>query len=129
MDYQIGDFLIRIKNASLAKRRSAEVTFSKVNKAIGKILVKEGFLRDMKDETKDGKKILVAQIMYEKRIPVFNDVLLISKPSLRVYSKAKNIQRRRLGLGVSVVSTSQGIMTEQEARKKGVGGELLFRVW
>lgn len=129
MNYQVADFVIRLKNACLAKRRKVEILYSKMNKAIGKLLVRENFLEDIKEEVKDGKKILIAKIRYEKRMLVFSDVLTVSKPSLRVYTKAKTIAKIQGGLGISVISTSQGIMTGQEARKKGLGGEVLFKIW
>lgn len=126
MSYQIGDFIIRIKNASLAKRRSVVLKYSKVNKVLADILVEERFLNSVKEEEKDGIKTLVASIRYQKRKPVLTDVLLVSKPSLRVHKKNKTVEKR--GLGILVISTSQGIMTSKNAKKKGIGGELLFRV-
>ena len=130
MNYQTGDFLIRIKNACLAKRRTVSAPYSRVKKAIAEILVKEHFLRDVKEETEDGKKTLVATITYEKRKPFFTDVLLVSKPSLRIYEKSKHMQKiPKRGTGIEIISTSQGIMTGQEAKKKKIGGELLFKVW
>lgn len=129
MNYKVSDFIIRIKNATLAKRRRVELPYSKLNKEIGKILVKEHFLRDIKEEVVDNLKVLIGEIRYEKRVPVLNDVAVISKPSLRVYSKSKSIPRTQGGFGVSILSTNQGVMTEREAKKKGVGGELLFKIW
>lgn len=129
MNYQVSDLLIRIKNACLAKRKKTTLPYSRINKSIGKLLVKENFLEDLKEEIKDGKKVLVAQIRYERRSPVLNDVLIISKPSLRVYVSTKNISKTQRGLGVSVLSTNKGIMTGREAKKIGVGGELLFKIW
>lgn len=128
MNYQVADFIIRIKNACLAGRKKVLFPYSKMAKSIGKLLVEEHFLQDLKEEIKDGKKFLVAEIRYEKRVPVLNDVLIISKPSLRIYKRAKNITRS-MGSEVSILSTNKGIMTEEEARKKGVGGEILFKIW
>ncbi len=130
MNYQTGDFLIRIKNACLAKRRTVVAPYSRVKKAIADILVKEHFLKDIKEEVTDGKKMLVATITYEKRKPFFTDVLLVSKPSLRVYEKSKHIQKTpKRGTGIEIISTNQGIMTGIEAKKKKIGGELLFKIW
>lgn len=130
MNYQVADTVIRIKNAALAKRRKTFLPYSKMNKAIARILVKEQFLSGITEEEQDGRKVLVAAIAYDKRVPMFTDVTIVSKPSLRVYTKAKSMNRRpKKGLGVIVVSTSQGIMTEQEAAKKEIGGEMLFKIW
>lgn len=130
MNYQIADCIIRIKNAALSKRRKTFLPYSKMNKQIARILVKEQFLSGITQEEKDGRKVLVAAIAYDKKVPMLTDVAILSKPSLRVYSKAKNLSKRtRKGLGVIVVSTSQGVMTEAEAVKKEIGGELLFKIW
>lgn len=133
MNYKVSDLIIRIKNASLAKRKTVVVPYSKIAKEISSVLLKENFLQDVKEdmgEKKDKKKVLVLRMHYEKRRPVFTDVLIVSKPSLRVYEKAKNISRReRKGKHLTILSTSKGILTGEEAQKKGVGGELLFEIW
>src|SRR5258708_1864822 len=95
MNYIVSDFIIRIKNAAMAKRRKLSLPYSKMNKAIGNTLVKEGFLKDIKEEEVDGKKELIATVAYEKRIPIVTDVKIISKPSLRVYVKGGNSLNRK----------------------------------
>lgn len=128
--YLVADFIIRLKNAALARRREVLLPYSKLNKAIGGVLVKQRLLGSIKEESVDGKKHLVAVIMYEKRLAAFNDVTIISKPSLRVYAPASDkVGLIGRGLGTMVVSTSQGVMTGKEAVKKGVGGEVLFKIW
>ena len=130
MNYQVGDFIIRLKNAALARRRTTLVSFSKNNKAIADIMIKEGFLSSIKEDTQEGKKVFVIGLAYENRTPVISDVLLFSKPSLRVYQKAKNIKKlQKRGFDLEIISTSLGIMSVKEAKKKGIGGELLFKVW
>lgn len=130
MNYLVSDFIVRIKNSALSKRKEVVLPFSNINKEIGKVLVKEGFLESIKEEQNDGKKELLAIIKYEKRIPVLTDVLVISKPSLRVYSTVKKISEiEKRGRRKIIVSTNQGIMTSFEARKKGLGGEILFAIW
>lgn len=122
--------IIRIKNAAMARRRSVELPYSKLCLAIAKTLVKEKYLVDVKEHADGGKKTLVATIAYEKRAPLFTDVVIMSKPSLRVYGRAtKKQELQGRGLGTTIVTTSQGVMTGREAVKKGVGGELLFRIW
>lgn len=130
MNYLIADFIIRIKNSALSKRKEVLLPFSNINKEIGKVLVKEGFLESIKEQNEKGKKSLTAIIRYESRIPVLTDVDVISKPSLRVYLPAKRIlEIGRRGRKRVVVSTSQGVMTAMDANKKGLGGEILFSIW
>ena len=130
MNNQVSDFIIRLKNACLAKRREIVMPYSNINRAIGKLLVKKHFLTDLKEEVFEGKKVLVAVIKYERREPVITDVSIVSKPSLRIYTKLKTFgKNKNKTLGVSVLSTNKGIITEEEAKEKGVGGELLFRIW
>lgn len=129
MNYQVADFVIRLKNAALAKRRKVLIPNSRMNKSLGRILVKENFLKEIKEEVKEGKKALVAELRFEKRIPVFTDVLIVSKPSLRIYTRAKNISKIKKGGGLAILSTSKGTMTDVEAKKKGLGGEVLFKIW
>ncbi len=129
MTYQIGDFIIRLKNACMARRKSVIFSYSKINKAIGDILVKERFLESITEEIEDGKKTLVGNIRYEKRKPALIDVVIVSKPSLRIYTSAKNVGKKNKGFGIDVLSTSVGILTGKEAKKKQVGGELLFTIW
>ncbi len=130
MNYLIADSVIRIKNSALSKRKEVVLPFSSINKNVAKVLVKEGFLESVKEESKEGKKQLVAVIRYQKRIPVLTDVVIISKPSLRVYAPAKKIlEIGKRGRRKVVVSTSQGVMTAMDAKKKGLGGEVLFAIW
>ncbi|MFH1832652.1 MAG: 30S ribosomal protein S8 [Candidatus Levyibacteriota bacterium] len=129
MNYLVSDLVIRLKNACMAKRKQVEFAYSKMGKEIAKVLVKENYLEDLKEETTNGKKILVGKIRYEKRVPVFSDCEVVSKPSLRIYIGAKNLTKIQGGLGISVVSTNQGIMAGYQARKKGLGGEILFKIW
>lgn len=121
--------MIRIKNAATARRRSVLLPYSRINREIGTILVREGFLAEVKEENVEGKGMLKAIIRYEKRSPVFSDVRIVSKPSLRIYIKAGTITHaERKGLQTTIVSTSKGVMTGKEAQRKGVGGELLFEI-
>lgn len=130
MNYLVADFMIRIKNSAASKRKEVVLPFSNINKEIGKVLVKEGFLENISQENEKGKKMLKATIRYEKRIPVFTDVIVISKPSLRIYEPAKRLNEiKKRGRRTVILSTSKGVMTAEEAQKKGVGGEILFAVW
>lgn len=130
MNYTIGDFIIRIKNAVMAHRKKVTLPYAKITKDIAGVLVKEKFLTSVKEEEHEGKKVLVAEITYDRRVPMFTDVKIISRPSLRVYAKASETEKLRgRGLGRTIVSTSAGVMTGDDAVKKGVGGLLLFTIW
>lgn len=130
MSYNIGDFAIQLKNAAMAKRKQVSTQYSNIRHAIAQLLKQKGFLSQVKEEAVDGKRMLTVRLHYEQRSPVITDVNIISKPSLRVYVDAKDIEKKyRRGLGITVVSTNEGVMTSSEASKKGVGGEILFRIW
>ncbi len=124
------DLIIRIKNATLANRKEAEVPYSNMNKRILDLLSKEGFIGTIKTEGKDPKKVIKVGIKYERRLPLLNGVNILSKPSLRIYKDSKGIEKiERRGKHKVFVSTNQGIMTGSEAKKKGIGGEVLFEIW
>lgn len=130
MNHSVSDFIIRIKNSAMAKRKEVVLPFSNINREIGKVLVKEGFLGSIKEENDKGRKSLRATIKYERRLPVLTDLEIISKPSLRIYEpkhRLGNIQRK--GKKIIIISTSQGVMTGTDAQKKGIGGEILFTIW
>ena len=130
MIYRISDLIIRIKNATRAKRKEVVLDDLKINKAICKVLVKEGFLEGFENGIRNGRKVLVVKIKYEKRNAVLTDVLVVSKPSLRRYATAADIPEiQRRGRHTIILSTNKGIMTGREALKKNMGGEILFRIW
>jgi len=130
MNYLVSDFVSGIKNAVNAKRRETVLPFSKLNIEIGKVLIKEEFLEEVKEESLDNKKMIRVKIKYDKRTPRFMDAILVSKPSLRNYISAKNIHNvEKRGRKTLVISTSQGVITGKEAIKKGIGGEVLFAIW
>lgn len=130
MNYSVADFIIRLKNASLARRSEVVIPFSKINKGIGKVLVTEKFIKSIVQEERDGKKVLLVNLRYERRHPVLTNVQIVSKPSLRVYISKSEIPKKALKRrGTLILSTSHGIMSGKEAVSKGVGGEFLFEVW
>ncbi len=125
----IADFIIRIKNAFLAKRHEVLVPYSKMKHSLAEILIKEGYLDSVAiDETGPFKQI-VLQLKYVKDLPSVTDVKRLSKPGRRLYSTAADIPRALGGYGITIVSTSRGIMTDKQAKKQNVGGELLCQVW
>lgn len=125
----IADMLIRIKNAYLANNREVELPWSKIKEEIAKVLTSEEFLAGFKTSEKEGKKALVLRLKYDKGGVRFENVKRISKPGKRVYKKAAAIRSVLGGYGVSILSTTKGIMTGKEARKQGLGGEVLAEVW
>ncbi len=127
--YHVGDFILRIKNAYLARKKQVIMPFSKINQAVAKSLVKAGFISSVKEEEKESIKVIVCDLRYYNRRPVLHDVRLISKPSLRVYIDKEGLMRDKDKALTSILSTSFGVMTGKEAVKKGVGGELLFKIW
>lgn len=129
MNYTIGDFVIQLKNAAMTRKKEVVTPFANIKEAIGKVLVKEGFLASVKTETIEGRKMLVAELRYARRRPTLTDVKLISKPSLRVYVESTEIASKQGRAETAILSTNVGILTGREAIKKNVGGELLFKVW
>lgn len=125
----VGDLLIRIKNAYLAGRASLAVPYSRLKEKIVKILVSEGFVEKVRVLKKKGKKTLEIDLLYKGKKPALEDLRVISKPSLRIYVKKVKIKKVLAGTGISIISTSQGLMTGKKAREKGLGGEALCEVW
>ncbi len=127
---KVHDLIIRVKNAARAKRKEVVLPFSNLGKEIGKVLLKEGFLEEVKEETNDNKKFLRMKVAYDRRIPKFIDAVLISRPTLKNYISVKEIYDfERRGKRTLILSTSKGVMTGKEASKKGLGGEALFAIW
>lgn len=131
MNDPIADFLIRIKNAGAAGRASVTMPFSKIKFAIAKLLLDKGFVSNVSKKSKgDIHKFLNVSIAYEKDgSPKIRDVKRISKPSRRLYEKAKNIKKFKGGFGMYVFSTPKGIMADSDAKKEKLGGEILFSIW
>jgi len=126
----IADLIVRIKNAIMVSYDKVEVPSSKIKINIVKILKFEGYIRNYKI-IKDSKQgIIVIYLKYnEDKSSVIKDLKRISKPSCRVYSRHKKIPRVLNGLGINIVSTSKGVLTDREARKIGIGGEIICSVW
>jgi len=127
----IADMLTRIRNANLAKHQIVQIPATKVTKNIAQVLFNEGLIESF-EELKNGlKSSLLVSLKYKgkERKPSIEKIQRISKPGLRVYSSAKKMPRILGGFGTAIVSTSRGLMTDQQARKEGVGGELLCYIW
>lgn len=126
----IGDMLTRIRNASLAKAEVVEMPFSALKGAMARILKREGFIQDFTSEGGSTKKVLRVYMKYgANREPVIRGLRRISKPGLRRYIASRDMRSVMSGTGMAIVSTSRGILTDQEVRKYRVGGEWLCTVW
>ena len=126
----IADFLTRIRNANLARHEVVEAPASKIKKSIAEILKAEGFIRDFEyiDDNKQG--VIRVFLKYgEDRNRVITGIQRISKPGLRKYAKAEELPKVLNGLGIAIISTSAGVITDKEARSKQVGGEVIAYVW
>ncbi|AFJ90814.1 30S ribosomal protein S8 [Blattabacterium sp. (Blaberus giganteus)] len=126
----IADFLTRIRNSSLAKHKILEIPSSKIKKEIIRVLLENGYISDYKIEVEKSKKIIkIALKYYKEKTSVIKKIIRISKPGLRKYCKYKNIPRVLNGLGIAIISTSNGIITDKQAIKQKIGGEILCYVY
>lgn len=126
----IADMLTRIRNGNHAKHETVDIPASNIKKQLAKILVEEGYIKgfDVIDDKKQG--IIRVELKYtENKDRVITGIKRISKPGLRVYVKKEEIPRVLGGLGIALISTSKGIVTDRNARKQGVGGEVICYVW
>ncbi|MGL5440287.1 MAG: 30S ribosomal protein S8 [Filifactoraceae bacterium] len=126
----IADMLTRVRNANTVKHETVDIPASNIKKEIARILLEEGFIKGY-DVTEDGKQGLIRlQLKYGKDGErVISGIKRISKPGMRVYADTDNIPKVLNGLGISVISTSKGILTDKQARELNVGGEVLCYVW
>jgi len=128
----IADMLARIRNAAMARHEVARIPASKIKKSIAELLAQEGFLSSVSEEEwgPAKRKTIMVTLKYSgDRTSAFTGIRRVSKPGRRVYVGHNKIPRVLNGLGVSIISTSQGLMTDKEARTKKVGGELICEVW
>lgn len=126
----IADLLTRIRNAISAKHTTVEVPASNMKKAIVQILFDEGYISkfDVTEDGKQGKINIVLKYTDDKKSAI-TGLKRVSKPGLRIYSDVENMPKVIKGLGIAIISTSQGVMTDREARKKNIGGEVLAFIW
>ena len=126
----IADMLTRIRNANDAKHATVDIPASKMKKAIAEILVKEGYVKSY-ETIEDGKQgVIRITLKYQgNKQKVLRGIRRVSKPGLRIYASCEEMPRVMNGLGIAIVSTSKGIMTDKQARKENVGGEVLAFVW
>jgi small subunit ribosomal protein S8 len=127
----ISDMLTRIRNATMVKHQIVQIPATKMSLAIASILKEEGFIEDFESYTENKFKYLLISLKYigKSRKPVISKIKRISKPGLRIYSNSKELPRVLDNLGIAIVSTSKGVMTNLKARDLGIGGEVLCYIW
>lgn len=127
----ISDMLTRIRNAHMVKHQIVQIPTTKMSVSITEILKEEGFIEDFENYIEDERKYLLISLKYigQTRNPVISKIERISKPGLRVYSNSKKLPRVLDNLGIAIISTSKGVMTNLKAKELGIGGEVLCYIW
>lgn len=127
----IADMLTRIRNANMVKHQIVQIPVTKMSIAIATILKQEGFIEDFNKYQEGNKYYLLLSLRYigKARKPVISKIKRISKPGLRVYSKSNNLPKVLDNLGIAILSTSRGVMTNLKAKELGIGGEVLCYIW
>ena len=126
----IADLLTRIRNASQAKHATVDIPASNIKKAIAQILVDEGYVTSYKVTEDDKQGVITITLKYTDNMqPVITGLRRISKPGLRIYTSCEDMPKVLKGIGTAIVSTPKGVMTDKQARKENVGGEVLAFVW
>ncbi len=127
----ISDMLTRIRNANMVKHQIVQIPCTKMSLAITEILKEEGFIEDFENYSENEKKYLLISLKYtgKSRKPVICKIERISKPGLRVYTNSKKLPRVLDDLGIAIISTSKGVMTNLKAKELGIGGEVLCSIW
>jgi small subunit ribosomal protein S8 len=128
MSDPIADMLTRIRNAQSARKAEVSIPASKTKMAIANLLKEEGYIDEVKSAEQDGKPVLNIKLRYYEGKPVIDSVKRVSRPGLRIYKGADELPKVQSGLGVAVISTSKGIMTDRAARQAGIGGEVVCYV-
>ena len=125
----IGDMIARVKNAQARKNKKVELPSSKFKSKIADILKNEGFIKDFKVSTEEKKNILSLELKYHSGNPVISNFERVSKPGRRIFSSADSLPKINNGLGIAILSTPKGVMTDIDARKQKVGGEIVCKVF
>ena len=125
----IGDMIARIKNASLRNYKKVQIPSSKFKMKIADVLKNEGYIINYAVENENGKENLLIDLKYNSGNPVINSIQRISKPGRRIFSSAESLPKVSNGLGIAIISTPKGVMTDQDARKNQVGGEIICKVF
>lgn len=124
----IADMFTQIRNAQAIQKEMVEVPFSQIKLDIGKILEKEGFIKAIELHGRRVRKTVEIALKYTDKIPAISEIVRVSKPGQRIYSSATRLKKVKGGMGIAVLSTSKGIMTDKEARKLNIGGEIIGEI-
>lgn len=128
--YTIGDMIVRIRNGGLHKKEKVDIPSSKIKQEIARLLKEEGYITNYKVISDRKQGVLRIYLKYSAdKTPVINEMKLVSKPGLRIYSGVRDIPQIMRGMGTVIVTTSRGLMTDRECRQQGMGGEVLFYIW
>ena len=125
----IGDMIARVKNAQARNHKNVELPASNFKTKIAGILKNEGFIKDYKVNSLDGKSLLSLELKYHSGNPVISAFERVSKPGRRIFSSADSLPKINNGLGIAIISTPKGVMTDVDARKQRVGGEIICKVF
>ena len=127
----IADMLTRIRNSCMAQHSTTQIPATKMTRNIARVLKEEGFVGEVEETGEGIRQFLVISLKYKgkNRQPIIRHIQRISKPGLRVYKNRKELPKVLGGIGIAIISTSSGIMTDREARRRGIGGEVLCYVW
>lgn len=125
----IADMIIRIKNALLARHSEVSIPHSKIKQAIASILEAEGYVAGVEVKQDSAQPQIVLKLKYTGKVPAITDVRRLSTPGRRLYASSRTIPRALGGYGITIVSTSAGVMTDKQARQKNAGGELICQIW
>ena len=129
MSDPIGDMLARIKNSQMRIQKQVNMPSSKFKTKIAEVLKEEGFIIDFKEEENENKVILTIMLKYNSGNPVINTIERVSKPGRRIFSSAESLPKINNGLGIAIISTPKGVMTDVNARKQKIGGEIICKVF
>lgn len=125
----IADMLTRIRNALMVRHESVTIPNSTIKKSIAEILLAEGYIKDFKIDENNGKPNIIIDLKYSEKHSVISGLKRISKPGLRVYAGVEELPKVLNGLGIAIVSTNKGLMTDEQARAAKLGGEIIAYVW
>ena len=125
----IADMLTSIRNAQAVSKETVSFSFSKIKFEIAKLFKKEGFIDKVDKKRRGVKRIIEISLKYDEKKPVISGLKKVSKPGQRLYFRAQEIKSVKSGYGVAIVSTSKGLMTNKEARKQKIGGEIICEIW
>lgn len=129
MSDPIADFLTRIRNAQMAKLPNVNCPSSKIKVALSEVLQNEGYINGFNVDANAGKPVISVELKYHQGRPVIEEIKRVSRPGLRSYKGSEELPKNRAGLGVAILSTNKGLMTDKQAQAAGIGGEVLCTVF